>query len=774
MNPLRRPFSENGISASAPLTQARDTRRRARFLPLGEALETRRLLSTFKVNTLLDTVAVNLKTGKDASGHISLRSAIEAANSRPNADTILLPNGTIKLTIVGANEDNAATGDLDIKENVTIKGKGSSSTVIDGNSLDRVFQVSSGRVQISGLTIQHGQADEGGGLLNSGGQVTLTSVVVANNAALGSSGAAGLQGTDGTVVADEFLGGAGSAGADGSDALGGGIFNQAGSLSLSNSTILLNRAQGGDGGQGGTGADAHGGTAGVDGQRAMGGVGGPGGSGAAGRGGGVYNAAGASISISATTFSANLAIGGKGGQGGQGGQGTGGNGVDGTGGAGGIGGGGFGGQGGRSGPGEGGGLFNMGAVSLTGKPTTFSINHADGGAGGTGGLGANGTGGAGGDGSTGGAGGGRAQDAAGGNGGDGGLAIYGDGGGVANTGTFIGAAAVIFSANQANGGRGGDGGSGGNGFAARGGLGFTSSAGGSGGKGSGGQGAAAGAGGSGAGGGLINFNGGTVSITAPKKSRSPAASSFTANLAAGGAGGDGGVAGNGFGGAGGDSSGTGSKGGDGGFGVSGGGGNGGAAGSCDGGGLANAGSVSFVGITVNFAANQANGGSGGSGGANGRGDGGDGGDASTGGNGGDGGELALAAKGGDGGSGAASFGGGIENLPSGNLTIKPQAGARKGSRQSMATNLITANQANAGLGGSGGAAGSAQPGAGGIPNGTVGQIFVKGAGAAGLSSTGIGGGLDLLTGGTVSIDNTTINDNTATTSNNDVVGTFTM
>ena len=142
MNPLRRLFSENGISASPARTRTRDARRRARFRPRGEALETRRVLSTFKVNTLLDTVAVNLKTGKDASGHISLRSAIEAANSRPNSDTILLPNGTIKLTIAGANEDNAATGDLDINGNVTIKGKRASSTIIDGNSLDRVFQVS--------------------------------------------------------------------------------------------------------------------------------------------------------------------------------------------------------------------------------------------------------------------------------------------------------------------------------------------------------------------------------------------------------------------------------------------------------------------------------------------------------------------------------------------------------------------------------------------------------------------------------------------------------
>jgi hypothetical protein len=61
-----------------------------------EDLESRLVPSTFRVNTALDTVAVDLKNGKDASGHISLRSAIEASNAKPNADTILLPMGTFK------------------------------------------------------------------------------------------------------------------------------------------------------------------------------------------------------------------------------------------------------------------------------------------------------------------------------------------------------------------------------------------------------------------------------------------------------------------------------------------------------------------------------------------------------------------------------------------------------------------------------------------------------------------------------------------------------
>ena len=63
------------------------------------------VLSTFKVNTTLDTVAVNLKNGKDASGHISLRSAIMAADAHGGKNTIILPSGTFTLTIAGAGEE---------------------------------------------------------------------------------------------------------------------------------------------------------------------------------------------------------------------------------------------------------------------------------------------------------------------------------------------------------------------------------------------------------------------------------------------------------------------------------------------------------------------------------------------------------------------------------------------------------------------------------------------------------------------------------------------
>jgi hypothetical protein len=260
--------------------RTRSTRRR----PSLEGLEPRLMLSTFKVNTTLDTTAVDLRTGRDATGHISLRSAIMAANARGGSNTIKLPGGQpFRLTIAGANEDASATGDLDITSNLTIKGAGAAKTVIDGNNLDRVFQVLQGAVNISGVTIEHGKASVGGGLLNSGGRVSLSSVVITDNHAAGSNGAKGH-----FAIGGGQKGGPGGDGGGATAGLGGGIFNSSGSLAISKSVITANQAIGGDGGQGGEGGLAQGASqAGANGQDATGGQGGRGGAGEAGRGGGI-------------------------------------------------------------------------------------------------------------------------------------------------------------------------------------------------------------------------------------------------------------------------------------------------------------------------------------------------------------------------------------------------------------------------------------------------------------------------------------------------------
>src|SRR5262245_7637250 len=51
---------------------------------------------------------------RTASGACTLRAAIQETNALVGADTIVLPGGTYALTIPGADEDLAATGDLDV------------------------------------------------------------------------------------------------------------------------------------------------------------------------------------------------------------------------------------------------------------------------------------------------------------------------------------------------------------------------------------------------------------------------------------------------------------------------------------------------------------------------------------------------------------------------------------------------------------------------------------------------------------------------------------
>ena len=232
--------------------QNRGMRRTNRSRLSLELLEYRVTPSTFHVNSLLDTVAVNLKTGKDASGHVSLRSAIEAANAKSSADTIILPAGTVTLTIAGADENNAATGDLDVLHSVTIKGAGAGTTIIDGNNLDRVFDIHGGTVSISGMTIEHGRAlAGGGGLLNGGGKVSITNVTLENNVAFGIDGGNGVNGIGGGSVGND-----GGSGVNGTNAEGGGIMNASGSMTIKNSFIASNQAKAGNGGNGGNGAFA--------------------------------------------------------------------------------------------------------------------------------------------------------------------------------------------------------------------------------------------------------------------------------------------------------------------------------------------------------------------------------------------------------------------------------------------------------------------------------------------------------------------------------------
>ena len=121
---LRQSLKKSRKSARSRLRQE------ARHLrtPAVERLEDRLVLTTYTPTTTADLTftSVNSATGVITGGtgntFITLRSAIIAANNNPGADTINVPAGTYTLSIVGNNEQNGLTGDLDILGNLTIIG----------------------------------------------------------------------------------------------------------------------------------------------------------------------------------------------------------------------------------------------------------------------------------------------------------------------------------------------------------------------------------------------------------------------------------------------------------------------------------------------------------------------------------------------------------------------------------------------------------------------------------------------------------------------------
>lgn len=118
--------------------------------------------ATFSVDTVLDSVDANPGDGlcANTSGQCSLRSAIQESNALAGEDTIELPAGVFALTIFGTGEHGAATGDLDIADDLVLRGAGADLTRIDGGALDRVIEILPGAasrsVRLEHLTLQNG------------------------------------------------------------------------------------------------------------------------------------------------------------------------------------------------------------------------------------------------------------------------------------------------------------------------------------------------------------------------------------------------------------------------------------------------------------------------------------------------------------------------------------------------------------------------------------------------------------------------------------------
>ena len=170
-------------------------------------------------------------------GDCSLREAIIAANAAPGTDIIILPPGFYELAASNIDEDEAAFGDLDITSSLALSGAMPNTTKIVGN-LDRVLHITGTvTVTIAGLTIERGNADSGGGIRNNGGALTLTNTVIQNNEA-GDEDGGGLLNIGGTTVLIN------SAIITNTSATGngGGAANLGGTLIMTNTTLSGNQA----------------------------------------------------------------------------------------------------------------------------------------------------------------------------------------------------------------------------------------------------------------------------------------------------------------------------------------------------------------------------------------------------------------------------------------------------------------------------------------------------------------------------------------------------
>jgi hypothetical protein len=201
-------------------------------------------------------------TADDGSA-TSLRSAIIAANTNGEPDTIVLTDGaTYTLSIDGFGD---AAGDLDVTEDLTIRTDGPGGATIlaaFSDQPDRVLHVLprfSGPVSLlvlDGITVTNGNSNEyGGGIAAEQGSslMLIDSVVTGNTVQAPGAFGGGISLTGGgtLTLTNSTVSGNRAIGDDGSGttgpAQGGGIYVNGGTLNVTGGSIADNLAQAGDG-----------------------------------------------------------------------------------------------------------------------------------------------------------------------------------------------------------------------------------------------------------------------------------------------------------------------------------------------------------------------------------------------------------------------------------------------------------------------------------------------------------------------------------------------
>jgi CSLREA domain-containing protein len=188
--------------------------------------------ATIPVDTLEDDDAVN--------GNCTLREAIGAANADKPVDACVAGRGNDRIDLRGLTGALNLTGALPgLSTGIEIAGPGAEALTIrrESGGNYRIFTVSA-NVAIEGLTLANGVSDEfGGGILNSGALRVSDSVIAHGSARRGG----GIYNDAGTIslkkseISDNVA----------SDIRGGGIYNQSGTVAATDTVIRDNVAEGG-------------------------------------------------------------------------------------------------------------------------------------------------------------------------------------------------------------------------------------------------------------------------------------------------------------------------------------------------------------------------------------------------------------------------------------------------------------------------------------------------------------------------------------------------
>jgi fibronectin-binding autotransporter adhesin len=185
------------------------------------------------------TAAVVVNTTEDgtvsAPGLLTLRQAINLAGA-------VAQPATFDPAVFGTPQVITLTGGpLVISGNaVAINGPGAKLLTVNGGGASGVFEIRATAATISGLTITGGKADNGGGLYNNGGSLTLTDATVTDNSAQFGGGVANMNSGTTTLTDDTIT-------SNSASQTGGGVVSNSGTVTLNGTTLSGNTAPHGGG-----------------------------------------------------------------------------------------------------------------------------------------------------------------------------------------------------------------------------------------------------------------------------------------------------------------------------------------------------------------------------------------------------------------------------------------------------------------------------------------------------------------------------------------------